>query len=465
MSDLRYALRSLLRARWFTLGAIATFAIGIGANVAVFSLVDRLLFRPLPYDKPSDLVVITPVEGGRMYLRTPKPLVTGARMTPGVFSGVAVAGQSSGYALDPAAPDAPAVRLTSATYNLLGVLGVRPTLGRDFTRDDAVTRRQVALLTNEVWQRRFGGDISVIGRRLGSGDSAVEIIGILPAGFTPPSMFWQQPTDGLSLDPDLLESAAPREGVWPAVARLADGVSPAAAQSAMDAVAARVSPDVVSAGQPPLQVIIAPLQDALFRRFHLTLWLVVSAAAMVLLIACANLSSLFLARGRGRELTVALCTALGASASRVALVAFFECLVVASAGAVAALAALEPRRQRTHGARARRTPAIRGRHTRRARLRRGTRRRARVHGHRRSPAGCSRDAHGRAGRAPARRKGRQPANAIARNSKPARGRGSVWNAAGLRRHPDRQKSGRSARSRPRVRAERLVRRLGRPAIR
>jgi putative ABC transport system permease protein len=338
MFDLRYAIRSLTHARWFAAGAILTFALGIGVNVAVFALLDRLLFRPLPYRQPSTLVVMIPSSGGQYFTRTPRPIVVDARATPAIFSGVAMAARTSAVTIDPSG-DGPQLRLTEATWHLLGVLDVQPVLGRGFSEADAIAKSRVALITYEAWQRSFGGATSILGLRIGSPATSVEIVGVLPRGFTSPSPFLG-PSDGLRLDPDRLTPGDLRDGVWPAVARLRPGVAVATAQAAVDAITARVSADLDPSGKRSWHIQVTSVRDALFHEWKTYLWLVAGAAALVLLIACVNLSSLLLARGRSREQTLALCTALGATPGRLVSAIFMEALVVACAGAVIALGAL-----------------------------------------------------------------------------------------------------------------------------
>jgi predicted permease len=335
MFDLRYAVLSLVRSRWFTAGAVLTYALGIGANLVVFAAVDQMLFRPLPYTRPAELVSIVPSSGDRIYTRTPRPIVTDALAATDVFQAVAVTGQANRFVIDPANED-DSIRLTEATYQLLDVLGVRPVLGRNFVRDDAIAKARVALIRNETWQQRFAARGDIIGRHVGSGSNAYEIVGVLPAGFQAPTMFLGA-TDGLRLDPDVLDPGQLKDAVWPAIARLRPGVTIASAQAALDTIASRTSTALGAPANRPIQVRALPIQDAMFYGYRTYLWLVVGAAAMVLLIACANLASLLLVRGRTREQATALAVALGASRARLVRTALFECLVVATAGGVVAV--------------------------------------------------------------------------------------------------------------------------------
>ena len=338
MFDLRYAVLSLVRSRWFAAGAVLTYALGIGANLVVFAAVDQMLFRPMPYARPQELVSIVPSSGDRIYTRTPRPIVTDAVAATDVFQGVAVTGQASRFTIDPTNEDA-TIRLTEATYQLLDVLGVRPVLGRNFVRDDASAKARLAMIRYETWQQRFAARSDIIGRHVGTGSNAYEIIGVLPAGFQAPTMFLGA-SDGLRLDPDMLDPGRVQDGVWPAIARLRPGVTIASAQALLNTIASRTSVALGAPADRPIQIRALPIQDAMFYGYRTYLWLVVTAAAIVLLIACANLASLLLVRGRRREQAIALAVALGASRARLVRTALFECLVVASAGGLVAVGIL-----------------------------------------------------------------------------------------------------------------------------
>jgi len=262
-----------------------------------------------------------------------------AKSQTGVFADVASVGQSQAYAVPHAAVDDPGVRLTSATFNLLSLLGTHPVLGRDFTRADATGRGKLALISYDTWQTRYQGRDDAVGQRLGR-DGSVEIVGVLARGFVAPTMFGSWGSNGLLLDPDLLDHSTPADGIWPVVGRLAPGTSLAAAQAAIDALCVRVTAETGHPGDRPLRVLVETAQAALFHLYRVYLWLVVSAAASVLLVACANLASLLLARGRAREHVAALKTALGASTGRIVTGGLIECALVAGAGAAAAWVAL-----------------------------------------------------------------------------------------------------------------------------
>lgn len=339
-ADVRYAVRGFARGGWFTIGAVLTFALGIGVTLGVFAMLDRILFRPLPYDRPDQLVLIAPFAAGQTYFALPRSIAFGARARGDLFADVAHAGLANSYPIAPP-PDDRQIRLTSATYNALRVLGLRPVIGRDFSKDDAIARAAVALMRYETWQQQFGGG-EILGRTLGR-QSPIEIVGILPAGFIVPTVNWGQRTDGLVLDPDLVDTPGSSRGAVPAsFARLATGATIERAQAAVEVLAAQVESNRGAArtGEQGVHAIVGSLQALMFSNTRTYLWLLVGATVSVLLIACANLSSLFLARGRSREPDLALLTALGASRARLASHALIESLLIATAGGTAAVVVL-----------------------------------------------------------------------------------------------------------------------------
>jgi putative ABC transport system permease protein len=340
-TDARYALRSLLRARWFTAGAVLTFALGMGANIAVFSVVDRMLFRPLPYGDADRLVQIDdvhstdPTDGVRLLQAV---LVT-LRDRATSFEGIAYANGSQTQPV-PGSSASP-LALATVSYNMLSVLHVHPILGRDFTREDAradpATRRTLVILTYAAWQHRLGGVSDVLTQSF----AGYHILGVLPRGFLIPSSQLRERTDGLTVDADLETMPAVPGWIFMApVARLRSGVTLAQAQAEADALAAGLRQQMplvarFEAGRAGPRIL--PLQAGLFVRVRPYLWLIVAAVAMVLLVACANLSTLLAARGRSREREIAVRSALGATRRRLIAANLLESLVLCVASGVVAL--------------------------------------------------------------------------------------------------------------------------------
>jgi predicted permease len=349
MSDIRYALRSLLRARWFTVAAVFTFALGIGVNVAVFSTVDRILLRPLPYGALDGLVVLRACgEDGECAGGFPSLVAFEARERLATIDDLAVAAMAGSYSVSPTPGEAPPLRLSGVSANLLRVIRVQPVLGRDFTDEDAAQRRRVAILSHESWLRRFGGSPDVITTSIGSAARPVSIIGVLPPGFIPPTVSFTDPTwDGIILDsdPDGWSVIGPGPGmVAVPVARLVPGATVEAARAEVDALVQALAPQFEARApqsrtrQGELPIIrVDPIQAALFSRFRANAWLILAAAVVLLLLACANLANLLLARGRSREYDAAIHASLGAGPGRLVGAALLESLIVCGTGAGIAL--------------------------------------------------------------------------------------------------------------------------------
>jgi predicted permease len=345
-TDLRHVCRSLWHAKGFTLAAVLTLVLGIGVNLAVFTIVDRALFRPLPYASIDRLVQVTPysrAEASRAYSFNKRLFIECRRSVPGLAD-LAYIDFARGYASRSSGDPSVTLWLSPASFNVLDVLGALPAHGRGFNRSDAESKQPLALITYEAWRTHFGGSRDVLGVDIGTGKAVHRIVGVLPRGFyfrsIGPAMSAGQ-FDGLVLAPDLLESAAAHEGTPPAIARLKPGVSLAVAQQQFDAVAAQLDPEL----RPPNRtegprVLIEPLRAGMFANAYQYLWLLAIGASFVGLLACANLSNLLLARGRSRERELALRASLGASTGRILAAEVAQGLIICGLAAAASLAIL-----------------------------------------------------------------------------------------------------------------------------
>lgn len=337
--DFRFALRSLWRSKAFAVGAVLTFALGIGVNVAVFSIVDRMMLRPLPYTDVERLVVMGEYDADSPFpygTLTPSHVVETRARHQGIVD-LAVVDQPSGYTLTPDGRDTLAI--TDGSYNLLDVLGVRPLIGRTFTDEDARSGRGGILITFDAWQTRFAGRPDVLGQRLWSNGDAAEIIGVLPEGFfTPPGLFGGR-SDGVGLNPGAFRLPYPdRSRETPPIVRLKDGVSIERAEAEINSLLDAVRRSEGTAGRSSSVFRLVPIRDAMFGRYATYTWVVILAASLVLLMCCANLASLMLVRARSREHHTALLLALGASRARVIRGALLESLCLAGVGTIVALA-------------------------------------------------------------------------------------------------------------------------------
>jgi predicted permease len=348
MTEVRYVVRSLMQARWFAIGAILTFALGIGVNVAVFSAVDRMLFRPLPYADAGSLVVMGeyPIGDSRPYGTVRATDVIGARQLPGVAEVATTNWTTDRYRVEPSPDGATHMSFVQSSYSALRVLGVHPVLGGDFTEDDARNNRHRVLISYEVWQRVFGGRADAVGRKLygWTAGTTAEVAGVLPEDFIPPQV--TLPTlswSGLAVTDVTFDSAGPRDRSTPPILRLKPGQSVAVVQSQLDALITQLhrADPPRPPGSPGSQIRLTPLREALFGRYATYLLLVFAAATLVLLVGCANLASLLLVRARSREHRAAVQLALGASAGRIMRSAVIEALILSIAGGVTALVVLQ----------------------------------------------------------------------------------------------------------------------------
>jgi len=334
--DLRYALRSILAARAFSVGTIVTFALAIGVNLMVFSAVDRLTFRSLPYANPDGLFLLGGADRntGEPLTRIPVPYVQAAdERIPEIASWFP--SPALNVVLD-AGTDAP-LTVHPMRFHSLSVLGVRPVLGRAFVESDEHASHPVVLLAYRVWQQRFGGRSDVVGRTLSHPSQPAEVIGVLPSGFIPPGQFLSL-GDGIGVFPGLtrtMTSTATDARLPSPVVRLIPGADADAIDAALAAVASDVSASLPAAlaDRAVSTLHLRPLDSALLGDYRAYLRLLVVTTALVLLIACANLGSLFLVRARARRHVHAMQLALGASRWRVARVALAEAGLLSCVGA------------------------------------------------------------------------------------------------------------------------------------
>lgn len=335
LSELRQAVRKLRRAPGFTVVAVATLAVGIGANAAIFGLVDAVLLRSLPYPEPDRLVMVwqdyTRRDGPADEWFSPANYLdlrdeASSFQALGAFSGAAATLTGHG--------EAEAVAGGTVTREFLSALGARPVHGRLFLpEEDVAGGPDVVLIGHAFWQRRFGGDPSVVGRALLLNGEPYEVVGILQPGFEFPMLSGDDVFFPLALDP-----ASPSRGsiYLRVVGRLAAGVSLERAGAEVASVAGRLEME-----HPEYNTgvggRIEPLRDVLVGDVRLGLLVLFGGVGAVLLIACVNLASLMLARAARRRRESAVHAALGAGAVRIARLQLLETGLLAAAGATAGL--------------------------------------------------------------------------------------------------------------------------------
>jgi putative ABC transport system permease protein len=334
LNDIKFALRMLRKTPGFAAVAVLTLAVGIGATTAVFSVVDRILFRSLPYPNDDRLVsfgVKAPFEGTEFMLA---PEYAVLRAQPGPFD--SMTSLTPGGADCDITEQSP-VRVSCARVEstFLSTLGVRPVAGRDFTGEDDLPKApRVALVSYGLWQSRFGGDPRAAGRVLLLDGQAVSIIGVLPADFEMPNL---GPADILlpqALDESALDRSNPRV-VLRAFGRLKPGVTVAQAAAGLQPWFQHSLRFVPPQFRAEVSLRVRSLRDRQTEDSRVGAWVLFGAVVAVLLLSATNVANLLLVRASGRQREFAVRAALGASRGRLARQTLTESLVLALSGGAA----------------------------------------------------------------------------------------------------------------------------------
>jgi putative ABC transport system permease protein len=334
--DLRYAVRTLAKSPGFTLVAVLTLALGIGANTAIFTVVNAVLLRPLPFPD-SDRVV-------RIVEHPPRDGSGGARRVVGLSASEIAAFASQTTTLSHVGTHIPTIRTLTSRDEPVRLIGARlspallsmvetaPLLGRLFeTPEDAPGAEPVVILSHASWQRYFGSDPNIVGQRLGMDGTSHAVVGVMPPGFAfpdPRDQFWMpMPTSGPMARNRL-----------PLTARLKDGVSSAAARAEINTLVPRVRNDPALQPADANRFDVVRLVDLVVAPARPPLLVLTLAVAFILLIACVNVANLLLGRAAARQREMAVRFALGGGRSRLIRQALTESLLLSAIGGASGIA-------------------------------------------------------------------------------------------------------------------------------
>ena len=342
LNDLKYTLRSLTRSPGFSAAVILTLALGIGANTAIFSVVRGVMLKPLPHRDGDRLMYLRQSADGPGHdnVAFSVPEINDFRVSSKSLGGIAeYSNLTLTFVTD---NDASRINVGLVTGNYLSIMGLKPILGRDFgSGDDGPSAAPVMMLTYDYWMRRFGGDPKVVGQSYNIGGKPVLVIGVSqPAPYFPTRIdaLMNMVNSAHHVSATMVQGRTHR--MTEMIARLAPTASVEQAQKEVADITRRVHADHPEAydKNAGYKVTLTPFREVLGQKAKTTLWLLMGAAAFVLIIACANVANLTMMRGVRREQELVVRAALGAGTGRLRALLLVENLVLAVGGALLGLA-------------------------------------------------------------------------------------------------------------------------------
>ena len=347
MHDFRHSIRSLVKQPLFSAIVVLTFALGIGANSAIFSVVNAVILRPLPFPQPQNLVMplLYDLRTGAVEINEDQtcsyPDFADWRSQNGVFEQMSVYANNALTTLTDAG-EATHIQGEAVSANLFSVLRVQPILGRAFLPNEDEPGKRVVILSHALWQRRFAGDRAIIGKPLTLNGEKFEVVGVMPEQFEfPIGKFSPEVWTTMSIFRESRDGGKPMteqrgNDFLKCVARLKPNVSLAQAQANMDTIAATLRQQYPDSNTN-VAVKVVPMARAMVADAHSALLMLCAMAGCVLLVACVNVVNLLLARSISRQKEISIRTALGAGRWHIVKQLLSESIVLAGAGGAVGL--------------------------------------------------------------------------------------------------------------------------------